>query len=69
MAAYWQTEQGEVADLMNSLPKVVVSRTLERADWTNTKRVKSDAVSEVKQLKTRAKTIYSCSGVAAYAQL
>lgn len=51
MAAYWQTEQGEVADLMNSLPKVVVSRTLERADWTNTKLVKSDAVSEVKQLK------------------
>ena len=32
MAAYWQTATGEVADFMNSLPKVVVSRTLERAD-------------------------------------
>ena len=31
-AAYWPTAQGEVADLMNGLPKVVFSRTLERAE-------------------------------------
>ena len=29
MAAYWQTATGEIADLMNRLPKVVV--------WTNTR--------------------------------
>jgi dihydrofolate reductase len=47
MAAYWQTAQGEVANFMNSLPKVVFSRTLDRAEWKNTKLVKGDAASEV----------------------
>lgn len=51
MAAYWQTAQGEVADLMNSLPKVVVSRTINRADWNNTKLVKDNAAAEVSKLK------------------
>jgi len=36
MAAYWQTATGEVADFMNRLPKVVVSRIMDRADWANT---------------------------------
>jgi dihydrofolate reductase len=51
MAAYWQTAQGEVANFMNSLPKVVFSRTLDRAEWKNTKLVKGDAASEVLRLK------------------
>lgn len=39
MAAFWPgaTEpDADVADYMNSVPKVVVSSTLERADWNNT---------------------------------
>ncbi len=51
MAAYWQTAKGEVADFMNRLPKVVVSRTLERADWHNTKLIKENAAAEVHTLK------------------
>lgn len=51
MAAYWQTAKGEVADLMNSLPKVVFSRTLERADWANTTLAKDDLVTEIQNLK------------------
>lgn len=51
MAAYWQTAQGEIASFMNSLPKVVFSRTLDRAEWNNTKLVKGDAASEVLELK------------------
>jgi dihydrofolate reductase len=51
MAAYWQTATGEVAGLMNSLPKVVFSRTLERADWPNTKLIKEKVVAEIQQLK------------------
>jgi dihydrofolate reductase len=51
MAAYWQTAQGEVANFMNSLPKVVFSRTLDRAEWKNTKLVKGDAASGVLRLK------------------
>jgi dihydrofolate reductase len=51
MAAYWQSAQGEIADFMNSLPKVVFSRTLDRAEWKNTTLVKGDAASEVRELK------------------
>jgi dihydrofolate reductase len=51
MAAYWQTATGEVAEFMNSLPKVVVSRTLERADWANSKLVKENVAAEIQELK------------------
>jgi dihydrofolate reductase len=51
MAAYWQTTQGKVADYMNSLPKVVCSRTLQTADWNNTTLVKDNAAREVARLK------------------
>jgi len=51
MASYWQTARGEVAEWMNRLPKLVFSRTLERADWRNTRLVKDDAVSAVQELK------------------
>lgn len=53
MAAYWQSTQGEVASFMNNLPKVVISRTLERAEWINTKLVKDDAITAVRALKQR----------------
>jgi dihydrofolate reductase len=53
MAAYWQTATGEVAEFMNRLPKVVFSRTLERAEWANTRLVKNDAMAEVHALKTQ----------------
>jgi dihydrofolate reductase len=53
MAAYWQTAPpGEVADFMNRLPKVVFSRTLERADWANTTLVKDNAAAAVQKLKS-----------------
>ncbi len=51
MAAYWQTATGEVADFMNSLPKVVVSRTLGRAGWNNTKLVRENVAAEIQALK------------------
>ncbi len=51
MAAYWQTAKGEVADFMNRLAKVVVSRTLERADWPNTKLIKDNVAAEIQKLK------------------
>lgn len=54
MAAYWPTakgEVGEVADLMNSIPKVVFSRTLKAADWANTTLISGDAVPAVLRLK------------------
>src|SRR5580658_9771790 len=59
MAAHWQTAEGEIAGFMNSLPKVVFSRTLDRTDWQNTKLIKTNVASEVMELKRHAeKDIY-----------
>jgi dihydrofolate reductase len=53
MAAYWSTATGPVAERMNSIPKVVVSRTLERAEWTNTTLVGDEPAAAVADLKAR----------------
>jgi dihydrofolate reductase len=54
MADHWPTAKGEVAHLMNSLPKVVFSTTLDRADWNNTRLLKGRPVEEVPKLKVDA---------------
>lgn len=51
MAAHWPTAKGETADFMNSVPKVVFSRTLEQAGWSNTRLVREHAEEEVARLK------------------
>ena len=51
MAAYWQNAKDEVAGFMNSLPKAVVSRTLDRSDWHNTKLIKDNVAAEIQKLK------------------
>jgi dihydrofolate reductase len=53
MAAYWQAAEGEVevAKLMNSLPKVVASRTLREVTWSNSRLVSDDVAAEVTRLK------------------
>lgn len=55
MADYWtnaagDAAEGEIAEYMNKLPKVVCSRTLKTADWNNTTIVKN-ASAEILQLK------------------
>ena len=39
---------------MNSLPKIVFSRTLDEASWRNTQLLKGDLVAEVRELKEGA---------------
>jgi dihydrofolate reductase len=52
MAAYWTKEQeGEIADLMNSIPKLVFSKTLKSADWNNSTLISENASAEIKKLK------------------
>ena len=51
MANHWPTAKGEVADFMNSVPKVVFSRTLARADWSNTRLFAGDVPATVARLK------------------
>jgi dihydrofolate reductase len=50
-AAKWPARSGELADRMNSMPKYVVSSTLEAPDWNNTTVLKGDVVPEVSKLK------------------
>jgi dihydrofolate reductase len=50
-AARWPSRSGDLADRLNSLPKYVVSSTLEDPDWTNTTVLKGDVVNEVSKLK------------------
>ena len=49
--ARWASRRGEWADRLNSLPKYVVSATLEDPDWTNTTVLNGDVVNEVSKLK------------------
>jgi|SRR5579872_4308885 len=62
MANYWPTatgEAGEVADLMNRMPKFVLSRTLTRSDWNNVTFFSGDAAKTVSNLKRETeKDIY-----------
>lgn len=56
MASYWPTSMASshtpsVAEHMNRLSKVVFSRTLTKADWSNTKLVKGDMLAEVRKMK------------------
>jgi dihydrofolate reductase len=51
MAAHWPTAQGEVAELMNRVPKVVFSRTLRKAEWSNATLVNDGAAEKVAALK------------------
>ena len=47
----WQPRSGELADRLNSMPKYVVSSTLEDPDWNNSTVLKGDVVTEVAKLK------------------
>jgi dihydrofolate reductase len=60
MASYWPTPMAAkndpvVAEGMNKAEKIVFSRTLRKADWSNTKLVKDDMIEEVKKLKRHGK--------------
>ena len=45
------TDEQGFADRMNSLPKFVVSRTLEKLEWNNSKPIKGNIAEEVSKLK------------------
>ncbi len=53
MAAYWTKAEGEIADLMNEIPKLVFSGTLKSADWNNSTLIKENASAEISKLKTQ----------------
>jgi dihydrofolate reductase len=56
MTSYWPTPYAMkndpiVAERMNNLPKVVFSRTLDKASWNNTKLLKGDLAAEIRRMK------------------
>jgi dihydrofolate reductase len=56
MASFWPTPMAAqaypvVAERMNNLPKVVFSRTMDKATWNNTKLLKGDIASEIRRMK------------------
>ncbi len=56
MASFWPTPFAQendpiVAGLMNSTPKIVVSTTLEQAEWENSRLVNTNVAEEITKLK------------------
>jgi len=51
MASAWPTSDSAFARPMNEIPKVVFSRTLERADWRETRIARGDLDDEIEKLK------------------
>jgi len=51
LAARWPSRSGPFAERLNSLPKYVVSSTLEAPVWNNTTVLKGDVIDEVTKLK------------------
>jgi dihydrofolate reductase len=50
-AAAWPSREGEFADKFNSMPKYVISSTLEEPEWNNSTVLKGDVADEVAKLK------------------
>ena len=62
MASFWTSPNAmetmkPVADGMNNNNKIVFSRTLEKADWNNTRLVKDNLPEEIKRLKQQGTTM------------
>jgi dihydrofolate reductase len=47
----WRPRTGPLADRLNSMPKYVVSSTLEHPDWNNSRVLEGDVVTAVSKLK------------------
>ena len=68
-AAAWPSRDGdEFSDKFNSMPKYVVSSTLEKAEWNNSTLLKGDAVNEVSKLKQKLRGNIMVNGSAQLVQ-
>ena len=61
-AGAWPERDGEFADKFNTMPKYVVSSTLERPEWNNTTVLEGDVVEAVKELKGQIDGIVQTPG-------
>jgi dihydrofolate reductase len=66
-AQVWPDIPGEFADKFNTMPKYVVSSTLENPEWNNTTVIRGDVVEEVTKLKhqyERDIVVHGCAELA-----
>jgi dihydrofolate reductase len=68
MASFWPTSDDRYAAPMNTIPKVVFSKTLERADWDQTRIARGDLANEIARLKQEGDKDMLAWGGAAFAQ-
>jgi dihydrofolate reductase len=62
-AAFWPTQTGEMADLMNSHDKIVFSSRLAALEWSHSRLAASDAAEEIARLKReRGRDLYVTGG-------
>ena len=61
-AGAWPSREGEFADKFNTMPKYVVSSTLESPEWNNTTVIKGDAVEAASKLKDEIDGIVQVPG-------
>jgi dihydrofolate reductase len=68
MAEFWPTSDDAYAAPMNDIPKVVFSRTLERAEWPDSRIARGDLAEEIAELKRQPGKDMIAWGGAAFAQ-
>jgi dihydrofolate reductase len=61
-AGAWPSREGEFADKFNTMPKYVVSSTLDDPEWNNTTVLKGDAAEEAAKLKEQIDGILQVPG-------
>ena len=68
MAEFWPVSDDAYAAPMNEIPKVVFSRTLERAEWADSRIARGDLAEEIAELKREQGKDMIAWGGAAFAQ-
>jgi dihydrofolate reductase len=68
MAAYWPHSTDVFAAPMNDIPKVVFSRTLEKAEWPETRIASGDLAEEIASLKKEPGNDLVAHGGSAFAR-
>ena len=68
MASFWPTSSDPYASPMNTIPKLVFSKTLERADWERTRIARGELVTELGELKRGGDDEMIAWGGAAFVQ-
>jgi dihydrofolate reductase len=68
MADFWPTSDDAYAAPMNEIPKVVFSKTLQRADWNKSRIARGELADEIAELKREPGKDLLAWGGAAFAQ-